>query len=79
MIIKSWKPYLVKGAQTESLKCTNCNNTSDHVLLIIPKALSFGFVFAKKPMIGKRYVLACPICGNVAKVLTKEQAKAMKE
>jgi uncharacterized Zn finger protein len=77
MFIKSVSPYIVKGTQSVSIKCPNCHNTTDHVVVIIPKKLNVSFVFGKKPLAGKRYMMACPTCGHLTKEITKEQYKAL--
>jgi phage FluMu protein Com len=67
----------VRGAALLRVECENCKNTTDHSLWwIVPgKNLRYmGMLVAGT----KRYVYICPICKNIAKELSKEQAAALK-
>ena len=79
MFWKDYKGWPLKGTETVEQQCSNCGNTGEHFVYVMPKGLQFGFVFLKKPLVGKRqYFLACPTCGFMSKELSKKQAQAMK-
>lgn len=74
-----YKGWPLEGATGPSMKCTNCGNTAERCVYVLPRGLQLGFIFFKKPLVGRRkYYLACSVCGYMCKELTKEQANAMK-
>lgn len=79
MIFKRFEGWALKGAKTTTSKCSNCNNTADHIVHVAPYGPQFGVVFRKKPLAGmKKYFLVCSICGHPSRELTKPQALAMR-
>ena len=79
MFFKQFNGWELDGAKTVSCKCTNCNNTVEHYVYVAPHGPQMGIVFMKKSLVGMRkYFLARPICGNLTKELTKEQAYSLK-
>ena len=69
----------VKGAATLKRVCDNCNNETDHILVDQPCGLKVGLPFAKRPWLSthRTYGLACPTCGDVSTIISKDEAKAM--
>lgn len=79
MFIKQYNGWELENAKTTSFLCSNCNNTTEHFVFVAPYGPQAGLIFLKKPILGARkYFLACPICGNLTKEITKEQALALK-
>ncbi len=79
MFWKEFKGWPLKGAKTVKEQCSNCSNTGEHFVYVMPKGLQLGAIFLKKPLLGRRaYYLACPVCGFMARELTKEQAATFK-
>lgn len=67
----------VRGAAPLRMDCTKCKNTTDHQLWwVVPgrNVRYMGVVVAGT----KFYVYVCPVCKNVGKEVTKEQAAALK-
>jgi hypothetical protein len=67
----------IRGAAPHRVECGNCKNTTDHELWwIVPgkNVRYMGMVVAGT----KKYVYVCPICKNIAKEISKEQAAALK-
>lgn len=67
----------VKHAPALTLDCSNCQNTTDHELWWIvpgPNLRYMGMVVAGK----KLFVYVCPICKNIGREITKEQAVALR-
>ena len=68
---------LVKGAPTVQMDCQNCNNTTNHQLWWIvpgPYMRYMGMQVAGR----KHFVYVCPVCKNIAKEISKEQAAALR-
>ncbi len=69
----------MENSTTQSMKCPNCGNTTEHVVYVHPHGPVVGLIFMKKPLLSmKQYFLACPICSHLTKELTKQQAEAMR-
>lgn len=64
-----WKE---KNTKTVKLKCNKCENTADNFVVGGFTSIHIGFVFMpKNKHLGKkRYVLCCPICGNINKEIS---------
>jgi hypothetical protein len=67
----------VRSVPPLTLDCSNCKNTSDHELWwVVPGP---GLRYMGMQVAGRKvYVYVCPICKNVAKEVSKEQAMALK-
>lgn len=80
MFIKSYNTWKLEDTKTVELKCSHCSNTTSHFVCVAPHGVQFGIVFMKKPIVGmKKYFLQCPICDNLSKEITREQAYALKD
>lgn len=79
MFFMRGKAWPLEGAQAVQRICSNCNNTSGHVVYVAPHGPQLGLIFLRKPLVGlRKYFLVCPVCGQSSQELTKEQAFAMK-
>lgn len=79
MFFRNYSGWRLEGTNTVEIRCTNCGNTSSHFIYVVPVGFQFGVIFASKPLVGNRkYFLTCPICGNLAKEISREQAEAMR-
>lgn len=79
MLIRTATDWPLKGAKTKSLKCTNCSNTGNHVLIVHPYGMHIGTVFSKKPLlVKKQYFWACPTCNSFEEELSKREAMAQR-
>jgi sulfatase modifying factor 1 len=78
MFFRDFQGWRLENSATQSLKCSNCGNTTDHYVYVAPIGIQLGAVFLKKPLLGARkHFLACPVCGNLSKELSKSQAEVM--
>jgi hypothetical protein len=67
----------VRGAAPLRLDCGNCKNTADHELWWIVPGKYVKYM--GQVVVGtKHYVYICPVCKNVGKEVSKEQAAALK-
>ena len=79
MFWKEYKGWRLDGAHGQDQDCPNCGNTTEHFVYVLPHGLQFGFVFFKRPLVGKRkYYLACSACGRLSQELAKEQVFSVK-
>jgi hypothetical protein len=79
VFFKSGKAWRLEGCSTVARKCSNCGNTTEHVVVVAPRGPQLGLIFLRKPLLGMRkYFLVCPVCSSAEVDLTKEQAYAMK-
>lgn len=70
-----------KNTKTVSLKCDNCGNTGENVVVGVFASAHVGFVFLPKKMqLGKKaYFLCCPTCGYANKEISNEELKLLKK
>lgn len=79
MFIKSSGGWIMENTTTQSMRCQNCGNTTDHVVYVHPYGPQVGLVFLQRPLLSlKQYFLACPVCSHLAKQLSKPQAEALR-
>ena len=68
-----------ENSATVQSTCSHCNNTTEHVVYVAPAGIHVGFIFSKKPLLGRlNYFLACPTCGTLAQQISKEQAHSLR-
>lgn len=81
MFIDNKGTWVEKSAKTVSMKCNNCSNTADNIVVGAFDGAHIGFVFLPKRMhLGKKvYFLCCPICGNANKEISFEEVQALKK
>ena len=81
MFIDQKGTWVEKSAKTVSIKCSNCSNTADNIVVGAFASAHVGFIFLPRKMhLGKKaYFLCCPICGNANKEISSEELQALKE
>jgi hypothetical protein len=79
MLIRQAQDWLLKGAKTQSMQCSNCSNTGDHVVVVHPFGAHVGTIFSKKPLFTKKqYFWTCPTCGAFSEEISKQVAMAQR-
>jgi hypothetical protein len=79
MFLRQFNGWREENAMTQTIKCPNCGNTTEHYLYVAPHGIQLAFVFMSKPLVGaKKYYLACPKCDHLTKELSKEQAQVLR-
>jgi hypothetical protein len=79
VFIKNYKGWRLEDSRTIQETCAQCHNTGEHFVYVAPVGFQMGVSFRRKPLVGARkYFLACPVCGNLSKELSREQALALK-
>lgn len=73
----TWKE---KNTKTVKLKCDNCGNTAENIVVGAFDGFHVGFVFLPKKMqLGKKaYFLCCPTCGNANKEISLDEVERLK-
>lgn len=80
MFWRGFTGWAQEDSTTQSLKCPNCGNTSDHYVYVEPYGLQLAFIFMERPLLGmKKYFLACSKCDHKTKEISKEQAEVMRK
>jgi len=80
MFIENGGTWLEKNTKTARIKCQNCGNTADNVVVGAFAGPHIGFIFlSKNKHLGKKaYFLCCPVCSNANKELSTEELEALK-
>ncbi len=77
VFIKNWGGWELEGFKGVELDCPKCHNKTEHAVCAFPVGVTVGLPFFKKPWWSlKKFVLVCPICQNLTKELTKQEAMA---
>jgi ribosomal protein S27AE len=79
MFLRQYNGWREEGTSTQTTKCPNCGNTTEHYIYVAPHGFQIGLAFMAKPLLGaKKYFLACSKCDHLTKELSKEQVQVMR-